>query len=415
MIELWLGIALLTIVAIAFVYLPFVRARRFLVETAEDRQQQNIAIFKERLAELEQEKSSGNLDEVEFDTLKTELERNLLTDVDDKPQKNKATLKLDKQTLITVTLLALIIPVLAMGLYSKYGRSVDLEIAMQQPKDPFNGKKPTLDEAIAQLEKELDIQPENPEGWFLLATTYMNQGRFAEGADSFRKVLDYLPEDAPQYAGVMGQYAQALFFKHNSQMTEEVRQQIERTLAIEPLEITSLGLLGVEAFEQENYQQALDYWLTALRNADGQTADSLRSGVRKARDKLVEQGINVPEIPELAEATIPVRVQLSQKLQESAQPEDVVFVFAREEGVPMPLAALKLKVADLPADVVLDDGLAMSPENRLSSVPMVEVSARISKSGQPQAAAGDLYGLISRVEVRGQQVPLILTIDQVVE
>ena len=415
MTELWLGIALLTMVAISFVFIPFVRARKLLQNvSAEERGQQNIAIFRERLAELEQEQSTGNLDSVEFATLKTELERNLLTDVDNKPQA-EGSLQLNAQSLVTVALLAVMIPVTAIGLYSVYGRSADLEISLQQPKDPFNGKKPTLEEAVAQLEKELQLSPENPEGWYLLSTTYMNQQRFAEGAAGFKKVLELLPEDAPQYAGVMGQYGQALFFAGGSKMTDEVRQQIDLTLEKEPFEITSLGILGVDAFERQDYEQALEFWLKALRNADGNAADSLRSGVRKARDELLAQGKSVPEIPELAEARIPVRVQLSPKLAADLSPDLTVFIFARDPSMPMPLAAVKLKVSDLPADVVLDDSFAMTPQGRLSSVPSVEVSARISMSGQPKAQKGDLFGKIASVSVRGQAVPLILSVDQVVE
>ena len=415
MIELWIGIALLTLLAVAFVYLPFLRARKqILGEQVEDRSQQNVDIFKERLAELEQERASGNLDESDFAALKTELERNLLTDVDQK-QATQGKLAVTTQVLITITILALMIPVASIGMYSVFGRSADLELSMQQPKDPFNGQQPTLEQAIAQLEKELEIQPENPEGWFLLSTTYMNQGRFSEGANGFKKVLELLPTDAPQYASVMGQYAQALFFANDSKMTDEVKVQINKTLEIEPFEITVLGLLGIEAFEQQDYESALDYWLKALRNADGQTADSLRSGVRKARDELLAQGKDVPEIPELMEAAIQVKVSLSPELAEQVSPEHNVFVFAREVGGRMPLAAAKISVADLPANIVLDDSMAMSPEARLSSVPTVEVSARISKEGQPQAQAGDFYGTISPVQVRGTTLPLFLVIDKVVE
>jgi len=415
MIELWVGIAFLTLLAVAFVFLPFVRAKRMVqIETAEDRKEQNIEIFRERLSELEQEKAAGNLEESDFDALKTELERNLLTDVEVETQKS-GSLQLTTQALVTVTIMAMLVPVSGIGLYSVMGRSADLEVALAQPADPFNGQKPTLEQALAQLEKELEMNPDNPEGWFLLSTTYMNQGRYEEGAQGFKQILSILPDDAPQYASVSGQYAQALFFTNGSKITPEVRQQIDKTLAIEPLEITVLGLLGIDAYENQNYEAALEHWLTALRNADGQTAESLRSGVKKARDQLVAQGKNVPEIPELQIASISMKVDISAEMKQQVKPEQVVFVFAREVGGRMPLAAVKLSVADLPANVTLDDSMAMSPQAKLSSVPVVEVSARISLSGQPQASKGDLYGIITPVEVRGGSLPLSLVIDKVVE
>ncbi len=81
----------------------------------------------------------------------------------------------------------------------------------------------------------------------------------------------------------------------------------------------------------------------------------------------------------------------------------------------MPLAAVKLTVADLPAEVVLDDSAAMGPQQTLSAANSVELSARISRSGQPQAEPGDLYGLIGPVEVRGVDGSVALVIDKVVE
>ncbi|WP_286239925.1 c-type cytochrome biogenesis protein CcmI [Neptuniibacter halophilus] len=415
MIELWIGIALLSMLAIAFVFLPFLRARRQIgLELSEDREQQNIEIFRERLAELELEKSTGNLEEEDFAALKTELERNLLVDVK-RESTSGGKLALTSQVLITVTILAMLVPVAGIGLYSVLGRSADLELSLQQPADPFNGRQPTLEEAIAQLEKELELHPENPEGWYLLSTTYMNQGRFTQAAEGFRQVLDLLPEEAPQYPSVMGQYAQALFFAADSKMTPQVRTQIDKTLAIEPFEIAALGLLGIDAYEQENYELALEHWLKALRNAEGQTAETLRGGVRRARDALLAQGKEVPEIPELADVSVALNVSISEELKAGLNPDQIVFVFARAEGGGMPLAAVRLTVADLPAEVILDDSMAMVPQQRLSSASGVELSARISTSGQPQQQKGDLYGLIGPVTVAEINEPVTLVIDKVVE
>ena len=416
--ELWLGIALLTLVAVAFVLLPFLRAKKQTQQQdSEDRSEQNIEIFRERLSELEVEKSTGNLDETEFSTLKTELERNLLIDVGEAQEKQKQ-FYLTPQSIVTIVLLALLIPASSIWMYSQFGRAADLEISMQAPVDPFNGQEPTLEQAIAQLELELQTQPDNPEGWFILSTTYMNQGRIPEAVEGLKKVLELLPPESPQYAGVMGQYAQALFFLNDNKLTAEVQAEIDKILAIDPQEITALGLLGVDAFDNEDYEAALNYWLKALRNAEGQSAESFKSGVRSARARLIEQGKPVPEIPELDEETVAlnVQVEIAPDLLSTVTPANDVFVFAREVGGRVPLAAVKLKVADLPMSIVLDDSKAMNPQMLLSSVSAVEIYARVSKSGGgPQAQPGDIYTSIGPVNVRGNSTPIILSMDKVVE
>ena len=417
MTALWLGIALLSLLAIAFVLFPVYRAsqQQANVEPEIDRSSLNISIYQERLLELEQEFSAGNLDKENFDSLKLELEKNLLQDVDDTEQTSKAKLKITRQAVVIALLLALLMPVLGLAVYDKYGHSQELQQALNQPADPFNGQKPTIEEAVAELKNRLVQEPENAEGWYLLANTLMGMQDYTGAAEGYANALKYLPEEAEQYAGVNGQYAQALFFANQGQMTDQIRAEVAKTLAREEFEITALGLLGIEAYERSDYRSALEFWGKGLINASGEQADSLKAGMRSARDKLLAAGESVPDMPELAEASIQLMVNLDPSLKDKVTADQPVFIFARPVGGRMPLAAVRLTVADLPAAVTLDDSLAMSPEARLSSADKVEVIARVSTSGEPRPVAGDLSGTISSVAVQGQVDILELSIDQVVE
>jgi cytochrome c-type biogenesis protein CcmH len=77
-----------------------------------------------------------------------------------------------------------------------------------------------------------------------------------------------------------------------------------------------------------------------------------------------------------------------------------VFVFARAaEGSRMPLAILRKQVKDLPITFTLNDSMAMSPANALSTATKVIVGARVSKSGNAMPQAGDLSGQSAPVSV----------------
>ena len=408
---LWLGIALLTVIAVGFIYFPYLRATQRVSHA--DRTEQNVTIFKERLAELDRERASGTLQPAEYEELKQELEKNLLEDAGALEVVEQPVVKKNAAQLLTVTLMALLIPALALGLYVKYGSAKELQVALESPQVP-HGKQPSVEEALGMLQQELAANPQNPEGWYILASTYMNLGEFGKGAEAFTKVIAQLPKDAPQYPGVMGQYAQALYFA-NGGMSDEVRQQIERTLDIEPQEVTALGLLGIDAFEQKAYEQAIDHWRAALRNADTGAAESLKTGIRRAMDELAAAGKPVPEVPELAQVRLDIQVDISAELAAKVQADQPVFVFARPVGSRMPVAAKRLTVADLPTTVILDDSAAMMPQAKLSDQTAVEIGVRISTSGQPQASSGDFEASVQTVQLDQVTEPVRLLIDQIVQ
>lgn len=112
-------------------------------------------------------------------------------------------------------------------------------------------------------------------------------------------------------------------------------------------------------------------------------------------------------------ASVSGSVALAAALADKAQPEDTVFVFARAvDGPRIPLAALRRQVKDLPFDFRLDESMAMSPEATLSSTTRVVITARVSRSGDAIAAAGDLSGVSAPVDVGSSGVKI--DIDSVV-
>jgi cytochrome c-type biogenesis protein CcmH len=80
----------------------------------------------------------------------------------------------------------------------------------------------------------------------------------------------------------------------------------------------------------------------------------------------------------------------------------------------MPLAAERIKVKDLPIRIVLDDTKAAMPTAKISSVETVEVTARISLSGQLMPQKGDLFATVKDIVVKDNPI-LALEINQIVE
>ncbi len=109
---------------------------------------------------------------------------------------------------------------------------------------------------------------------------------------------------------------------------------------------------------------------------------------------------------------VTLRIDIDPALKGRYSPDDILFIYAKAaSGPPMPLAAARKRARDLPLTIHLDDSMAMMPQMRLSRFPKVIVGARISKTGQPMPAPGDLEGTAGPVASQGGGLVRI-TIDR---
>ena len=411
--QFWILAVLLIILALMFLVEPLVRARRSRLRQQRldaERQQQNIEIFRERLAELEADKAAGQLEEPQFQALRQELEMTLLNDVDGM---STDTLTREGRGMGWLSLgLAIIIPAVAIGLYFKWG-AYDGVQQKQWLAQMEEAGAPDVAVLLKQLEQRLEENPDNPDGWFMLARSHMSLGDYGKAAEAFRRLAELLEPNPQEAATVYGLYAQALYFANQGRFDASVQQAIDAALQRSPDEINALGLLGIRAFEQARYGDAAGYWQRVLDlHPDSPNADTIRAGIARARELMEHGGQNAQSAPApVGEPVAPdaatngpalrVSVSLSPALAAQAAPEDTLFVYARAvEGSRMPLAIVRKQVADLPLEVTLDDSTAMGPMAKLSSAEAVEVIARVSKQGTPTPSSGDLEGMVAPVSLK---------------
>ena len=274
-----------------------------------------------------------------------------------------------------------------------------------------------FNQLVARLEQAVRDHPDQAQGWYLLARSYMSLQRFEQAA----LALEELMRLEGRQPGILAQQAQAWYFVDQRQLTPRVQTLIDEALAQDVNQAAARGLLGIHAFDQGRYQLAIEHWQKALLSVqDQENEQAIREGIAEAQARL---GIQAPaESPtELAEATpvasapeLTVAVDIAADLKAQTHPEDTVFVFARAlEGPPMPLAAVKLTVADLPTQITLNNSQAMIPARNLSSVQEVILSARVAKAGSPQAQSGDLQTSFGPIAVTHKEL-ISLEINQVV-
>nr|WP_298171726.1 c-type cytochrome biogenesis protein CcmI [uncultured Pseudomonas sp.] len=394
MIEFWLCAGLLLLVALAFLLLPVVRGRK--AQAEEDRTALNVSLYQERLQELQSQHAAGALDDRQLQAGRDEAARELLADTEGAQGQSRQRVLGNKVPLTA----ALLMPLLAYGLYLHWGAIDDVERARtfaEQPK--------TIEEMTARLEAQVQSEPDSAEAWYFLGRTYMAQERAGDAAAAFERAVT-LSERAPE---LLGQWAQALYFAGERQWTEQLQALTDEALRADPAEVTSLGLLGIAAYEEQRFQQAIDYWqqLVAALPAQDPSRAAIQGGIEQARKRLNPQTADAPAAAPAQALT--VKVALADALKGKVQPGDAVFVFARAvSGPPMPLAVKRLTVADLPAEVSLSDSDAMMPQLKISGFEQVQLLARISRSGN--ATAGEWIGS-SQPLASNTSEPQQLTID----
>ncbi|SPD83172.1 c-type cytochrome biogenesis protein CcmI [Pseudomonas syringae] len=364
MTDFWIATVLLLLVALGFLLIPVLRGHR--AQREEDRTALNVALYQERLSELQVQQEQGVLSVTQLQGARAEAARKLLADTEG--AEPARTSRLGKPSLV---LAAVLVPVLGLAGYLQLGASDRVELSREFARPPTS-----LADLTQRLERSVQAQPDSAENLYFLARSYMAQNRPGDAAQMFERSVA-LAGRSPE---LLGQWAQALYFASDKHFTAQVQALTDEALQADPNEVTSLGLLGIAAFETQRYQAAVDYWTRLLAALPAQDASrsALEGGIARARENLAGQAAPVKA------RALKVRVTLAASLKGNVQPGDSVFIFARAiNGPAAPLAVKRITVADLPAEVELSDADAMMPQLNLSNFAQVQLVARVSRAGQP--------------------------------
>ncbi|WP_425481610.1 tetratricopeptide repeat protein, partial [Cognatilysobacter lacus] len=181
---------------------------------------------------------------------------------------------------------------------------------------------------------------------------------------------------------------------------------LQRALAMQPSHQRSRWFLGVAQRQSGKPADAAATWQSLLADVDPRTAAALRPQIDAARADAGLSALPASAVP--AARALTVHVDISPALRRTLPPQAVVFVVAREPGgMPMPVAARRLSVSALPADITLSDADSPMPTRRLSQLAKVEVLARASRTGVANAAAGDAESPSQVVQSNGRATLLI--------
>ena len=410
MIGFWVAGALAVLLVLALLFRPFL-LKSSTVNVS--RRQLNAAIYRDQLARLDRDRAENTLAEADYEQARSELQRRVIDDTAEADA--TSTLKAPKKTMLAV---GLVLPIAAVALYVLLGSPATLQPGGPQPAATAQD----MDRLTEGLAKKLEKEPDNLQGWAMLARSYKMLGRNMEAEMAFVRAGSFLDNDAQ----LLAIYADLAATNANGNFAGKPAQLIEKALKVDPENAMALWLAGTAAFRGNQYESAIRIWERLIQQVDPESEDGrmLQGSIEAAYTALgktapkaalkapakgpVVSGADSVSVPSKTgvESSVRGQVELDAALRAKAGPNDTVMVIARAPGSRMPVAVVRANVSELPLKFTLDDSLAMSPQARISMSAQIEVEARISKSGMAQPESGDLISAVQTVKLGASGVKL---------
>ncbi len=270
---------------------------------------------------------------------------------------------------------------------------------------------PGLEQMIAQLQERLSQQPDDLEGWKLLGRSATVINNFAIAREAFSKAFTLSKGQDPD--AVVG-YAESLVLNDEREIDGQAAKLFEQALSMDPDNARALWYGGITAYRRGDLTLAQQRWVE-LQNHDlppdlRQVVAERLAEIEKAQGKPPESTRTFAQ--ESGTGEIAVSIGVAPALAARASPSAMLFVIARRGDAGPPLAVVRRAIGSWPVSVTLTDADAMLPGVKLSAGGPLKIVARISQSGQPVAASGDLFGEVGYDFISAR--PASITIDRIV-
>ncbi len=282
------------------------------------------------------------------------------------------------------------------------------------PNNPHPGSDETMANRVKALEERLRKEPNDLEGWVLLARSKSAQREFKDSAAALEQALRILPG----HPDLLTDLADMLAMSANKSLAGRPISLVKQALAEDPRHEKALALAATEAMDRGDQKEADMYW-ARLKAVQAEAA--VNPGPAGTGDARVATPPSVPATAPAGEfkPVLGGQLRLGANLKgKPVPPTAIIYIVARvPNGPPMPVAVSRLPASAIQGGVlpfVLDDSMRMGPQAPvLSSLPSVNLEARISLSGQANRAPGDF--LARPVTVKPGQLNLTVEFDTVVQ
>lgn len=264
--------ALLVVVTAVLLALPLLRRQK--AENATNQADANLAIFRDQLAELERERNEGSLDAAAFEQAQAELQRRLLEEVKPAPKAGRES----APSPATAVAIALLLPLLGLAGYTLLGTPAALDPENTRPQHRVNAGD--IADMVGKLAQRLEQNPDDTQGWVMLARSYKSLGRYAEAAATYERIFPQIENEA----SLVADYAEMLAIVGNS-FRGRPTELLERAMKLTPEDAQVNLLVGAAASELGEFGKAIAHWEKTLAGVDPNSEDAqmIKGAIAEAR------------------------------------------------------------------------------------------------------------------------------------
>lgn len=394
MILMWACFALLTLIALAFVMLPFLQKERVKTIT-HNANAELISIYEQRLVDLKTDLDNQRIDDANYSESIVELKRRLLNEL----SPEKSLISKGNNRIFALTGGAFVIALSGI-FYSLTGSQQQIS-AWHDAMDNLTeygeravmqkGEQLTQNELQAfalALRTKLSRSGDDEMAWMLLGRVAMSLNEFDMAQQSFDKALRMNPDNKQ----VLISYSQILLLEGSEANMTRAAGMLSKVLNAEPTNLDAISLLALIAYERKDWPQAKAAFEVLLASME---KNDSRYGLISQRiaDIELQMQSEGSVMPVTKANSIAVTINVASELINKLPEKGTLFVFAKAaNGSPMPIAAVKLTSYSFPVTVELNDSTAMVEGMNLSSAEDIIISARISLDDSVMPSSGELEG-----------------------
>ncbi|SHL65571.1 c-type cytochrome biogenesis protein CcmI [Roseibium suaedae] len=259
----WILIAALTAAAALTVLVPFARANAGRSGASLTGAAADAAVYRQQLAEVDKDLERGVIDAEAARAARAEIARRLLSAADAETAEAGSPVLANWPRKLVFVVAAMLLPAGAFGIYTAIGEP-------DQPDQPLIARLSAPAETqsvqmlVARVERHLADNPNDGEGWAVLAPVYLRMGNAQSAAQAYFNTIRLLGPTAKRQAD----YGEALTMANNGIVSADANAAFEKSVELDPKMAKARFFLALALGQEGKTDAAVAAWNALLDGAD---------------------------------------------------------------------------------------------------------------------------------------------------